>query len=133
MKSYMTEQENERQKSKLRSWHYSQLHNISDYYPTVASIIITYHQIHRSAFGTNDKKNVLNYDTTSRDDFLIVCLNRECTSIGFNLEHIISDMVTHKETYKKGKLDCEGSEAPDHLYQSCGSCLWYNITIKYNK
>lgn len=133
MKSYMTEQENERQKSKLRSWHYSQLHNISDYYPTVASIIINYHQIHRSAFGTNDKKNVLNYDTTSRDDFLIVCLNRECTSIGFNLEHIISDMVTHKETYKKGKLDCEGSEAPDHLYQSCGSCLWYNITIKYNK
>lgn len=133
MKSYMTEQENERQKSKQRSWHYSQLHYISDYYPTVTSIIINYHQIHRSAFGTTEKENVLNNNTTSRDDFLIDCLNRECTSIGFNLKHIISDMVVHQETYKKGKLDCEGSEAPDHLYQSCGSSLWYNITIKYNK
>lgn len=133
MKSYMTEQENERQKSKRLSWYYSQLHKISDYYPTVASIIINYHQIYKSAFGTKEKENVLNYVATSRDVFLIECLNKECTSIGFNVEHIISDMVTHKETNKKGKLDCEGSEAPDHLYQSCGSSLWYNITIEYNK
>ena len=44
MKSYMTEQEKERQKSKQLSWYYSRLHKISDYYPTVEIITISYHQ-----------------------------------------------------------------------------------------
>lgn len=131
MKSYLTEQENERRKSEQRSWYYSQLHAISDCYPAVESITIRYHQIYRSAFGTTEKEKVLHYDTMSRDDFLIGCLNRECTCIGYNLKGVISDMVACKETNKEGKLDCEGSEAPDHMYQSCGSNLYYEITIKY--
>ena len=131
MKSYMTEQENERRKSEQRSWFYSQLHAISDYYPTVVSITISYHQVYNSAFGTTDDKGVLHYDASSRDNFLIECLNRECTCIGYNLKDIIFDMVACKETTKKGKLDCEGSEAPDHMYQRCGSKLCYEITIKY--
>lgn len=131
MKSYITERENEQQKSEQRKWYYSQLHTISYYYPTVKSITICYHQVYRSAFGTTDREKVLHYDTTSRDDFLIECLNRECTSIGYNLKYIISDMVAHKETKKKDKIDCEGSEAPDHMYQRCGSCLYYEIIIIY--
>ena len=127
----MTEQENERRKSEQRSWYYSQLYAISDFYPAVESITISYHQVYRSAFGTTDKENVLHYDATSRDNFLIDCLNRECTCIGYDLKDIISDMVVRKETNKEGKLDCEGSEAPDHIYQRCGSSLCYEITIKY--
>ncbi len=67
----MTEQENERRKSEQRSWFYSQLHAISDYYPTVSSITISYHQVYRSAFGATDDKSVLHYDASSRDNFLI--------------------------------------------------------------
>lgn len=35
-------------------------------------------------------------------------------SIYANLKDMIFDMVAHK-TCKEGKLDCEESEAPDHL------------------
>lgn len=35
-------------------------------------------------------------------------------SIYANLKDIIFDMVAHK-TCKEGKLNCEESEAPDHL------------------
>lgn len=127
----MTDRENERRKSEQRSWFYSQLHAISGYYPTIESITISFHQIYRSAFGTTDKRNILCYDATSRDDFLIECLNGECTCIGYNLKDIILEMVTRKELNKKGKLCCEGSEAPDHLYQSRGASLYYDIAINY--
>lgn len=85
MKSYMTEQEKKRQKSKQLSWYYSSLHKISDYYPTVEIITISYHQVYRSAFGTKEEEKVLYDDATRRDNFLIECLNRECTCIGYNL------------------------------------------------
>ena len=40
-------------------------------------------------------------------------------------------MLARKELNKKGKLYCEGSEAPDLLYQSCGASLYYDIAINY--
>lgn len=49
MKSYMTEQEKERQKSKQLSW-YNSRYKISDYYPTVEIITISYHQVYRKRF-----------------------------------------------------------------------------------
>lgn len=127
----MTDREIDWRKSEQRSWFYSQLHAISDYYPTVESLTISYHQIYRSAFETTDKRNVLCYDATSRDGFLIECLNGECTCIGYNLKNIIFEVVARRELNIKGKLCCEGGEVPGHLYQSCGAILYYDIAINY--
>lgn len=131
MKTYMTHKENDEIKSKQLSWYYSSLQNISELYPSVSSIIIKYNQIYRSAFGTDKKESILNFGSSERNFFLIKCLNRECTSIGFDLGNIISNMVQSKEVEKDGDMDCKGSESPDHLYQSCGSSLHYSIKIVY--
>lgn len=131
MRTYMTDKQNEEQKSRQRSIHYSLLRNISEIYPTVDKITIRYKQIYRSAFGTSEDENELKYTSSSRNDFLIKCLNRECTSIGYDLRDEIEDMIYCRESSREGSINCDGSEAPDHLYQRCGSSLHYSIQITY--
>lgn len=131
MKTYMTQQENERQKDNQRSWYYSSLRLISELYPTIKCLTIDYKQVYRSAFGIVDESKCLHYDSNSRDNFLIDCKNRECTYIGYDLKDIIWSMVNRHVETEEGNLDCKGSEAPDHLYQSCGSSLHYKVSIVY--
>ena len=114
-----------------RSLHYSLLRNIADIYPTVDTITIRYKQVYRSAFGTSEDEHELKYTSNNRNNFLIKCLNRECTSIGYDLEDIIRNMVYYCESYKEDNISCSGIEAPDHLYQRCGSSLPYSIQITY--
>ena len=127
----MTDKQNEEQTSRQRSLHYSLLRVISDIYPTVDKITIRYKQIYRSAFGTSEDEKELKYTSSSRNDFLIKCLNRECTSIGYDLRDEIEDMIYCRESSREGSINCDGSEAPDHLYQRCGSSLHYYIQITF--
>lgn len=131
MRTYMTDEQNEEQKSRQRSLHYSLLRNIADIYPTVDTITIRYKQVYRSAFGISEDEHELKYNSNSRNNFLIKCLNRECTSIGYELEDKIRNMIYCCESYKEGNISCSGSEAPDHLYQRCGFSLHYSIQITY--
>ena len=131
MRTYMTDKQNEDQKSRQRSLHYSLLRVIADIYPAVDKITIRYKQIYRSAFGKSEDEKELKYTSSSRNDFLIECLNRECTSIGYDLRDEIQEMVRCIESSREGNINCNGSEAPDHLYQSCGSSLHYSIKITY--
>lgn len=66
----MTDKQNEEQKSRQRSLHYSLLRVISDIYPTVDKITIRYKQIYRSAFGTSEYENEQKYTSSSRNNFL---------------------------------------------------------------
>ena len=93
MRTYMTDEQNEEQKSRQRSLHYSLLRNIADIYPTVDTITIRYKQVYRSAFGTSEDEHELKYNSNSRNNFLIKCLNRECTSICYELEDKIRNMI----------------------------------------
>lgn len=127
----MTQQENEKQKSNQRSWYYSSLRLISELYPMVKDITIDYKQVYRSAFGTVAEDKCLHFDSGNRDVFLIECKNRECTCIGYDLKNIIWSMVNRYTETEEGDLECKGSEAPDHLYQRCGSSLHYRIIINY--
>ena len=61
MRTYMTDKQNEEQKSRQRSLHYSLLRNIADIYPTVDTITIRYKQVYRSAFGTSEDEHELKY------------------------------------------------------------------------
>ena len=49
----------------------------------------------------------------------------------YELEDKIRNMIYCCESYKEGNISCSGSEAPDHLYQRCGSSLHYSIQITY--
>lgn len=63
--------------------------------------------------------------------FEVNYLNRECTCGYFDLKDDVWNMVRGKEIERTGTIDCKGSEAPDHMYQSCGGSLEYKITIAY--
>ncbi len=126
----MTDQENKEQKLKTKN---ALLSNklISEVLPSVKEIKIEYIAEHNSAFGKKVVENIIIRTPQSKDIFFIDCPNRECTSIGFDLKNEIRRIVFPK-VEEEGTLFCSGSEAPDHLYQSCGSTLKYKIIVEYN-
>lgn len=129
-RNYMTDRQNEELKRKLRMALYDQ-RRISDVYPEVAQIQIAYEVEHRSAFGISKENHTATYKPDFTNNFTIDCLNRECTTGFFNLKSEIWNMIHSKQTELSGEMSCKGSEAPDHMYQSCGGSLKYSIMITY--
>ena len=127
----MTDQENKEQKDKTKN---ALLSNklISEVMPSVKEIKIEYTVEHNSAFGRNEVENTIIRTPQSKDNFFIDCPNRECTSIGFDLKNEIRRIVSEHKVEENGTLLCSGSEAPDHLYQRCGSILKYKVIVEYN-
>lgn len=126
----MTEQQNEDQKRKRRMAVYDQ-RRISEVFPDVEQIQIAYEVEHRSAFGISKESHTATYGPEQTNNFTIDCLNRECTSGFFDLKNEIWSMMHSKQTDLSGEMRCNGSEAPDHMHQSCGGSLKYTITISY--
>lgn len=126
----MSDTENERQKQRIRSY----LHNgrrIEDVYPRVEKIEIGYLVEHTSFVGHNEKDNKWTLTPQSEMYFVIECLNRECTSIGFDLSEVVSSAIDNHETEVSGTMKCQGKEAPDHPRQSCSGTLKFTIRITY--
>lgn len=100
--------------------------------PSVKEIKIEYTVEYKSAFGRNEVENSITRAPQSKDNYFIDCPNRECTSIGFDLKNEIRRVVSEHKVEEEGTLLCSGSEAPDHLYQRCGSILKYKVIVEYN-
>lgn len=127
---YKTDEENEEQKRRLR-YTLQDRRSICEVHPNVEKIVIEYHVEHRSAFGINEDSCQVIYEQHQFNVFEVDCLNRECTCGYFNLKDVVWNMIQDKKTTCSGKISCKGSEAPDHLYQSCGGSLEYCISITY--
>lgn len=126
----MTERECERIKqNQLRLLHRGV--PISDIYPQVEKIEIDYLKEHNSFLGHNEKEGKCTFTPQSEMYFVINCLNRECTSIGYGLSGVVGSTIRNHETEVSGRMRCQGSEAPDHPEQSCDGSLKYIIKIKY--
>ena len=104
---------------------------VSVVFPNVEKIVIAYEVIHKSVFGNQKETHTSTYSPNSQANFIIECLNGECTSGYFDLKNVISTMDREKISISEGKLDCKGSEAPDHIRQSCSGTLTYKISIEY--
>lgn len=126
----MTEKQNEQQRLQNKMSHYDH-RLISSVFPTVDKIEIEYEVEHRSAFGESREERVSTHMPGMIAIFLIDCLNRECTSGIFDLKSDIYSMVRESKSVFEGEQKCSGSEAPDHMYQSCSGHLKYKITIEY--
>ncbi|MBR4041801.1 MAG: hypothetical protein IKJ09_05805 [Bacteroidaceae bacterium] len=130
VRRYMTERQNEQQRLQNRMSRCDH-RLISSVFPTVGKIVIKYEVEHRSAFGASRKEHVSTHMPGMIATFLIDCLNRECTSGIFDLKSDIYSMVRESKSILKGEQKCSGSEAPDHMYQSCSGHLMYEIIIEY--
>ena len=106
---------------------------VEEVFPDIEKIVISYHLFHGSVFGVQNEDRVWTINPDSPAVFVIDCLNRECSSDGFNLNDDIYSMWRECLTEKSGELICKGQEAPDHPEQSCDSFLRYKIVIIYNK
>lgn len=129
----MTDAENERQKQRQRASLHSGRH-IYETFPGVEKIEIIYSRSHNSFVGPNPENNTeYSWVVTPQheDVFLLECLNRECTSIGFNLWSVISSAIMSREKKVSGTMRCQGKEAPDHQEQSCDGRLEYTIKVWY--
>lgn len=104
---------------------------VSAVFPEIEKIVIEYEVIHKSVFGNQKETHTSTYSPNLQANFIIECLNGECTSGYFDLKNVISTMVCENLSTSEGTLDCKGSEAPDHPYQSCSGTLIYKINITY--
>ena len=126
----MTERECERQKQH----HLQLLHRgiyVGDFYPQVEKIDIYHIREHHSFAGESHREGFWTITPQSELFFVLECLNRECTSIGFNLQSVIGSAIHARKTEITGEMKCGGQEAPDHPEQSCDGFLKYTIKIQY--
>lgn len=130
-RKHMTEAQFEKLKQEQRRYRYMDTRRIEEVFPDIASIEIHYQLYHSSAFGISEEEKTWNVNLQSQMCFVLDCLNRECTSAGFDLKDEIYSMRRNHQTEKSGEMRCEGQEAPDHPEQSCDGHLCYTIMISY--
>ena len=132
-RKHMTDAQFEKLKREQTRMRYMDTRKVEELFPDVESIIITYHLHHGSAFGSQDKEGIWTVNMKFQMSFVLECLNRECTSSGFDLKNEIYTMHRGRQTEKSGIMYCEGQEAPDHPEQSCDGTLEYSININYKQ
>lgn len=129
-RKYMTERECDRMKqNQLRLLHRGIY--VGDFYPEVEKIEIHHIREHHSFAGESHREGTWTITSQSELFFVLGCLNRECTSIGFNLQSEISSAIHAHKTEISGEMKCGGHEAPDHPEQSCDGKINYIIKIIY--
>ena len=126
----MTEEQMERMKMQQRMLIHTGI-RVEERYPQVVKIDILHVREHTSAFGASHKEGVWTITPQSEACFVLECLNRECSTIGFDLQSAISAAIREGKTEVSGEMRCEGQEAPDHPEQSCDGKLTYTIRITY--
>ncbi len=132
-RKHMTEAQFEKFKREQRRFRYMDMRRIEEVFPDIEKIEITYHLHHGSAFGNQEKEGTWDVNLQSQMCFVFDCLNRECTSAGFDLKDEIYSMCRDHMTMKSGEMHCDGQEAPDHPEQSCDGSFKYRITITYKR
>ena len=106
---------------------------IEELYPNVEKIEIHHVRNHTSFCGPSHKEGIWTITPQSEVYFLLECLNRECTSAGFDLRSVISTAIHNRQTEVTGVMRCEGQEASDHPEQSCDGSLEYTIKLQYKE
>lgn len=112
---------------------YSDTRLVADVFPAIDKIEISYQIYHGSAFGVQNEDHAWVITPQHQAVFVIECLNRECTSSGFDLNSVIWEMYRTRLTEKTDTMRCDGQEAPDHPEQSCDGSLRFTINIEYKK
>ena len=128
----MTAEENERRKKEHWNFLYSNARIIEKVFPTIERIEIAYVNRHQTIVDNQPPiENVKIFTSQDLDIFVIDCLNRDCSSFGYDLKKEIRTMISEHKTELTGKRNCEGQEAPKHPEQSCEGSLKYTIKIFY--
>ena len=112
-RKYVTEKASEKLKQTMRMNAHTGI-RIEELYPNVEKIEIHHVRDHTSFCGSSHNEGIWTITPQSEVFFLIECLNRECTSAGFNLRSVISSAIHSRMTDLSGEMRCEGQEAPDH-------------------
>ena len=132
-RKYMTDAQFNQLKREQLHIRYMDTRRIIEVFPNIASIEIHYILNYGSVFGSQEKEGTWNINLQSQMDFTIDCLNRECSSAGFNLKNEFYAMYRDLLTVKSGEMYCDGQEAPDHPEQTCSCHLKYTIKIIYKQ
>ncbi len=93
-------------------------------FPEIASIVIN--MLYNQKGIQKSLPRVVNFFPDSSAWFRIDCLSKECVGGGFDLTHVITDMIRSRKEASTGTLCCEGdSPSADH------STIAYEIAIQY--
>lgn len=130
MRKYITEGASEKLKRNMQINAHTGI-RVEELHPDVEKIEIIHVRDHTSFCGHSHKEGTWTVTSQSEVFFLLECLNRECTSAGFDLRSAVSSAIHSRLTEVSGEMRCEGQEAPDHPEQSCDGHLKYTIKISY--
>lgn len=119
-----------REQSRVR---YMDTRLVEELFPDIEKIEVSYHLYHGSFTGPKNVDGSRFYKPHDMAIFYIDCLNKECSSEGFNLKSEIYSMWREHLAEKTDAMRCDGQEAPDHPEQSCDGSLKYTIKITYKE
>ena len=131
-RKHMTEEQWRKKKQEQRRYLHGGI-RMEHMYPEVEKIEILHTREHRSFSGVSRQEGIWTMTPQSEFSFVLECLNRECSSIGFDLGKVICFAIRDRKNEISGEMECEGQEAPDHPEQSCEGSLKYSIKITYKR
>lgn len=85
-RKYMTDAQFYKLKQEQQKYKYMDMRTVEEVFPEIDKIEITYHLHRFSAFGRQDKKGARIVTPQNQAIFVFDCLNRECSSAGFDLK-----------------------------------------------
>ena len=95
-------------------------------YPDVSSVIVSMNYYRKNA-GPSFMQRTVNFFPSSAAYFLMECMKHDCVDGGFNLEPVITTMMSSRLESENGELVCHGNNSSGHTR------IDYRIAIHYNK
>jgi len=97
---------------------------VSAVYPEVSSIVMnmTYNQK-----GARSILRTFCYSPDSYAFFVVNCLNKECVDGGFDLTHVVNEMIKNRRAEARGTICCEGTDPSDNH-----SDIAYEVAVEYS-
>jgi hypothetical protein len=99
--------------------------SVATRFPEVASIIMnmTYKQN-----GSRSIPRTFHFAPNSDAFFVVNCLRQDCVDGGFDLTHVITEMVRNRRVDAKGALGCKGTDS-----STSHSDIVYEVAIQYTQ
>jgi hypothetical protein len=96
---------------------------IATNFPEVANIVMsmTYNQK-----GAKSILRTLYFTPNSYAFFMVNCLRQDCVDGGFDLTHVVTEMIRNHRAQGKGAFSCKGTDASTNH-----SDIVYEVAIRY--
>jgi hypothetical protein len=110
---------------------YAHAPSMRERYPEVAQLIVHLTFVDARAMGRYSPQ-MHSFSPAAKAFFAIPCPRTLCLAGGFDLHHVVEQMIAAKQSAALGKMVCAGSTDPSHPQRcDCALQMGYEIRAEY--